>query len=436
VEELPHASPPAWRFTIKARAGHEVCSSVNDPYGTGQVAGGMLMAASTCLAGEPNHDCSQMTYTSGGGNEISHADAFIVCCPAPTAWTTAGTAANRRLTGDEDEEDEEDDSDSDGEGGEDDESDSDGEGGEDGDSDSDGEGDGDDESNSDGDGDGDGDSDSDGEGDGDDESDSDGDGDGDGVSYSDGEGNGDDESDSNGEGDGDDESDSDGEGDRKEDFDSDGEGSVSDSDGEGDDSDSDEEAASPSPPPSPPPPSPPSPPPSLPKLQQKSPSPPHPVPITCETLLSTGTKLGSIGTSCMDLTEEACGTLNYVLLSGKFSQCGFRRGQCLAKYGKLVCPVPVSAPAPSHSPVLVSAPPRSPPPFAPSPTALTCETLLATGKNLQATGEWCYDLKTEAACGTLNYVPMDGTFRQCAFKNGACSAKHGHVLVCPVATAP
>jgi hypothetical protein len=160
------------------------------------------------------------------------------------------------------------------------------------------------------------------------------------------------------------------------------------------------------------------------------------VPITCETLLSTGTNLVSIGKACIDLTEAACGTLNYVSVSGIFSQCGFRRGQCLAKYGKLVCPVPVSAPAPSHPPDLISAPAPSPPPFAPSPTALTCETLLATGKNLQATGEWCYDLKTEAACGTLNYVPMDGTFRQCAFKNGACSAKHGHVLVCPVVTAP
>jgi hypothetical protein len=65
------------------------------------------------------------------------------------------------------------------------------------------------------------------------------------------------------------------------------------------------------------------------------------------------------------------------------------------------------------------------------PPQLTCEFLLSKGLNLQDEGKWCKDLKTEAECGELNYVPASGgVFKQCGFKSGSCSTKHGH-LVCP-----
>jgi secreted trypsin-like serine protease len=126
-----------------------------------------------------------------------------------------------------------------------------------------------------------------------------------------------------------------------------------------------------------------------------------PITITCETLLATGTNLQATGSWCNDLTEQTCGTLNYVPVSGTFQQCGFQAGQCLAKYGELVCPIPVA-----------------------------CETLLATGTNLQATGTWCDNL-TKQTCGTMNYVPVSGTFMQCGFQAGQCLAKYGD-LVCPI----
>jgi hypothetical protein len=149
-----------------------------------------------------------------------------------------------------------------------------------------------------------------------------------------------------------------------------------------------------------------------------SPPPPTPPPLTCDSLLSRGTNLRNTDRWCDSLkTEEACGTLNYVPVSGAFKQCGFKKGQCLAAYGDLVCAFPAAP---------------SPPPF---PPKLTCDTLLATGTNLQAGGRWCNNLVTEEECGSLNYVPLSGMFRQCGFSNGECLARHGD-LVCPFPAAP
>jgi hypothetical protein len=128
---------------------------------------------------------------------------------------------------------------------------------------------------------------------------------------------------------------------------------------------------------------------------------------------------------CTSLTEANCGTLNYVFLAGAFRQCGFRKGECLAKHGNLLCPIPPPSPPATPPPP----PPPTPPPAAPPP--ITCETLLAEGTNLVATsGEYCSSRTTEAECGTLNYVPLSGTFKQCGFRFGECLAKYGD-LVCP-----
>jgi hypothetical protein len=62
---------------------------------------------------------------------------------------------------------------------------------------------------------------------------------------------------------------------------------------------------------------------------------------------------------------------------------------------------------------------------------LICATLLTEGTNLVGTsGRYCASLTTEAHCGTMNYIPLAGAFRQCGFRFGECSAKHGD-LVCP-----
>jgi hypothetical protein len=71
----------------------------------------------------------------------------------------------------------------------------------------------------------------------------------------------------------------------------------------------------------------------------------------------------------------------------------------------------------------------------PPPPSLTCETLLATGTNLRDGGKWCVSLKTAEECGTLNFVPTSGAFKQCAFRNGRCLAKFGE-LTCPFPPPP
>jgi hypothetical protein len=150
-------------------------------------------------------------------------------------------------------------------------------------------------------------------------------------------------------------------------------------------------------------------------------------------LISMGTNLQDDGKWCNNLkTEAACGTMNYVPASGGvFKQCGFEEGKCSTKYGDLVCPIPAPSPPP-FAPSSI-APSPSPPPFAPA--SLTCKTLLSVGTNLQAGGKWCNNLKTEAACGTTNYVPAaGGVFKQCGFDEGKCSTKYGH-LVCPIPSA-
>jgi hypothetical protein len=66
-------------------------------------------------------------------------------------------------------------------------------------------------------------------------------------------------------------------------------------------------------------------------------------PLTCAILLADGINLvDTLGKYCTSLTEAECGTLNYVPLAGAFRQCGFRFGECLAKYGDLVCPFPAA----------------------------------------------------------------------------------------------
>jgi hypothetical protein len=71
--------------------------------------------------------------------------------------------------------------------------------------------------------------------------------------------------------------------------------------------------------------------------------------LTCKTLLAEGTNLNDSDKYCVDLpTEEACGTLNYVAIADTYHQCGWRFGQCLAKYGDLECPI--AAPPPSCPP--------------------------------------------------------------------------------------
>jgi hypothetical protein len=136
-------------------------------------------------------------------------------------------------------------------------------------------------------------------------------------------------------------------------------------------------------------------------------------PLTCEILLETGTNLNlrATGQYCVSLTTEVeCGTLNYVFLSGEFRQCGWANGECLAKYGDLVCP-------------------QTPPP------PLTCEALLAFGANLNDSDQYCVGLTTEGECGTLNYVSLSGVYRQCGWRFGQCLAKYGD-LVCPISASP
>jgi hypothetical protein len=187
----------------------------------------------------------------------------------------------------------------------------------------------------------------------------------------------------------------------------------------------------------------PSPPPFAPPSMAPSPSPPpfEPGARDCETLLLMGKNLQKDGKWCFNLkTEAECGTMNYVPASGGvFKQCGFDENKCSTKYGSLVCPIASTSPPPSSS-VAPSPPPfappsmaPSPPPFAPSPMSrLTCQKLLSKGTNLQADRKWCNSLKSEAECGTMNYVPaFGGVFKQCGFDQGVCSTRYGH-LVCPI----
>jgi hypothetical protein len=111
--------------------------------------------------------------------------------------------------------------------------------------------------------------------------------------------------------------------------------------------------------------------------------------------------------------------------------------QTLAPPSAPPSPLPALPPTPPHLSPPPPMPPHFPPPFAPPPKLppfpppfapfLTCETLLASGKNLRDEGKWCVDLKTAEECGTLNYVPNTGHFKQCGFKNGQCLARHGEL---------
>jgi hypothetical protein len=89
----------------------------------------------------------------------------------------------------------------------------------------------------------------------------------------------------------------------------------------------------------------PSPPPQSSSLQPPPPPPlassPPAVPggLTCDIMIGTGTNLRDLCEWCASRkTAEACGTLNYVPMSHAFKQCGFKYGECLAKYGQLACP--------------------------------------------------------------------------------------------------
>jgi hypothetical protein len=206
---------------------------------------------------------------------------------------------------------------------------------------------------------------------------------------------------------------------------------------------------SPSPKPSPPP-SPPSAPPSAPTMPTPPPptpplpsspplSPPPLAPITFEVLIATGRNLRDDRLLCADLSESECGTLNYVKAQNKCKQCGFQDGMCLIGRGKLVCPIPSPSSPPLMSPPPLPPPPTPPtltpsppPPTQPFTAELTCETLLADGTNLQANNQWCYQLKTKEACGTLNYVPQEGgVFKQCGFQGNKCLTRYG-TLACPI----
>jgi hypothetical protein len=71
-------------------------------------------------------------------------------------------------------------------------------------------------------------------------------------------------------------------------------------------------------------------------------------------MISMGTNLRDLGQWCIGrTTAESCGTMNYVPMLNEFKQCGFKNGECLAKYGQLACP--------TYAP--------SPPPFIPGGTA-------------------------------------------------------------------